>query len=342
MSHTLRFTLVCAIGAYLLSATEGFAQTNSDSALTPNTQSDGAPEPETPSAPQTSDETSEPTDTADRSEDASIAPPLPPKEAVSEMVRGQESEDASLEAQEPWDPLAVSPEDGAYVRFIKGEVKRIIGMNLFGLSSTLPEGYLTLKYDFTNTRAGSRFDEYGKRGPIINPISFAQNGEQIIKANLDVEGHGGSHGFALSYGILDELDAFFEVPFTFMTLKLTPKLDPVYTDEEGNEHTVRPTTVYPSLLGIEDTVGYNAQDFLYDTWPKLGRQSPANAYKGEWLMGDIGFGLMYNFFRNEHLSTAVRSRVTLPTGKVQDPNNSILYATGPAIETGLGVVTQCW
>ena len=264
-----------------------------------------------------------------------VEPHAEPEQLNGEATSTKEG-DADDSAPAPWDPLAITPEDGDYARFIKGEVKRIVGMNLFGNSSTLPKGYLTLKYDFTNTRAGSRFDEYGKRGPIINPISFAQNGEQIIKANLDVEGHGGGHGFAVSYGILDELDAFFEVPFTFMTLELTPRLDPVYTDEEGKDHTVRPTTVYPSLLGIEDTVGYNAQDFLYDTWPKLGRQSPANAYKGRWLMGDIGLGLMYNYFRNEHLSSAVRTRVTLPTGKVQDPNNSILYATGPAIETGLG------
>ena len=280
-------------------------------------------------ATEAEDATSESTPAPVESVPVDLAPAEPaPIEAIPPA---KEDPVEVLAEDEGWDPLRIDPDDGWYVRLLKTEIKRVGDMDLFGNSAQLPRGYLSIKYDWTTTRAGSRYDAAGNLGPVMSPISFEENGNKIINVDLGMSGEGGGHGFMVSYGIIDPVDWFLELPFTYMNLSLNPVVSEI--DEEGNR--IAPG-LYANALGITNTKAYNAADFIYDTMPKLGRASPATSYEGDWLLGDIRTGVSWNYFRNSRVSFALVPKIAFPTGKVQHPNNSVIYGTGPAIETGLG------
>ena len=287
------------------------------------------PEPLEEAAPEDDAKETEtrPQDAVPTGEEVGESAPEPSSESAPEPSAETDIE----EDEDGWDPLRVQPDDSWYVRLLKTEIARIGDMDLYGNSAQLPRGYLSIKYDWTSATAGSRYGANGERGPVINPVKAEVDGITLINADLGLTGKGGGHGFMVSYGIIDPVDWFLEVPFTYLKLSLNPVLQEV--DDEGNR--VAPG-VYAKALGIEDTKAYNAADFIYDTWPKLGRAVVATEYEAEWLLGDIRTGISWNYFRNGRVSFALVPKISFPTGKVQDPNNSILYATGPAIETGLG------
>ena len=250
-------------------------------------------------------------------------------DAAADETEADESEE---EDEGGWDPLAPDPDDNAYVALLKREIVKIGELDIYGSSGQLPQGYFGIKYDWTSIRAGSRYDSTGKRGPVMAPIAFTEaDGSKVIEVDLGLSGSGGGHTFQMSYGILDELDWYLELPFTHMKVSLNPSVSDV--DDQGNK--IKPG-LYASGLGVTDTKAYNAADFIYDTLPKLGRASPATGYSAEWLLGDINTGFSWNYFRSKHISFAMTPRIYFPTGKVQDSNNSLFYGTGPAIETGIG------
>ncbi len=256
----------------------------------------------------------------------------PSETAPSETAPSETAPSETAAEDEPWDPLAPDPDDNAYIAFLKREIVRVGDLDIYGSSGQLPQGYMGIKYDWTTIRAGSRFDSAGRRGPVMAPIAFTEaDGSKVIEVDLGLSGSGGGHTFQVSYGVLDQLDWYIELPFTHMNVSLSPVVSDV--DDQGNK--IKPG-LYASGLGVKDTKAYNASDFIYDTLPKLGRASPATGYKAEWLLGDINTGFSWNYFRSKHISFAMTPRVFFPTGKVQNPNNSLFYGTGPAIETGIG------
>lgn len=224
------------------------------------------------------------------------------------------------------DPLP----DRGYRRFIVDSIDMISEMDLYGVSAQLPQGWLKIKWDYGWLEANRRFDSDGNLGPPFNPISFELGGEEQLNVDLDLAGSGNGHTFQVSYGILDPLDYYIEVPFTAMNLNLNPVVNAI--DEEGN--TIGEAAA--GLLGVADRMAYNASNFLYETFPELGRPAPATAYDGKWLLGDINTGFSWNIFRNERFSTAWTNRVFLPTGHIPDPESNLTYATGPQPEIGVG------
>lgn len=211
-----------------------------------------------------------------------------------------------------------------------GELHRIGQLDLYGVSAQLPQGFLKIKWDYGWLDANSRFDADGNRGPVFQPLSFELNGEEQLNVDLDMSGRGHGHTFQVSYGITDPLDWYIEIPFTAMQLRIDPQVNAI--DDEGN--TIGATAA--SFFGVEDRMAYNASNFLYETFPQLGRPAPAVGYDGKWLLGDINTGFSWNIFRSHRFSTAWTNRVFLPTGNVPAPESSITYATGPEPEIGVG------
>ncbi len=218
----------------------------------------------------------------------------------------------------------------SYREFWMSELVRIGEMDLYGVSAQLPQGYLKVKMDYGWLTANSRYNGQGELGPVFQPIAFELNGEEQLNVSLDLGGSGGGFTFQASYGILDELDWYVELPYTAMNLSLSPVANAI--DDEGN--TIG--TVAAGLLGVEDRMAYNASNFIYETFPQLGRPPVATSYDGKWLLGDINTGLSWNIFRNHRFSTAWTNRIFLPTGNVPNPESSITYATGPQPEIGIG------
>lgn len=242
--------------------------------------------------------------------------------------------------QETPPPAVIQPDKAAdaqdlgafdrYVRFWEREIDRIMGMDLYGVSSQLPTGYLSVKWQWDMIKAGNRFDGRRKLGPVFQPIEFDLNGDKQLSVDLDLSGKGGGHTFQFSYGITDPIDFYFEIPFLYMNLAFDPKTAEI--DSEGNR--IGPAAA--ALLGVTDRKAYSGQDFMCSTLRQLGRPTPGQKYKGEWLLGDINTGFSWNIFRTHRMSGALTMRVFLPTGRVPDPNNNLTYATGPELEAGIG------
>lgn len=217
-----------------------------------------------------------------------------------------------------------------YLRFWDREIEKILGMDLYGVTSQLPRGYLSVKWQWDMIKAGNRYNDKRKLGPVFPPIGFDLNGEEQLAVDLDLSGQGGGHTFQISYGITDPIDFYFEIPFTYMDLSFNANALPI--DDDGN--TIGPAAA--ALLGVSDRKAYSGTDFFLSTLRKLGRPTPGTRAKGEWLLGDINTGFSWNIFRTPRFSGALTMRVFLPTGRVPDPNRSLTYATGPELEVGLG------
>lgn len=222
------------------------------------------------------------------------------------------------------------PEARGYRAFIMRELEYIGELDLYGVSAQLPEGWLKFSWDYGWLKANNRFDRYGNSGPVLSPLIFENNGEEQINVDLDVGGHGSGHTFQVSYGIIDPLDFYIEIPFTAMNLRIDPQVNAI--DDDGN----RIGELAATVLGVEDRMAYDEEQFLYETFPALGRPTPATGYDGRWLLGDINMGFSWNFFRNSRFSSAWTNRVFLPTGHVPAPETNITYATGPQPEIGVG------
>lgn len=229
---------------------------------------------------------------------------------------------------------AGAPEDKGfvdrYVDFLWGEIDRLGKLDIYGVSGQLPQGYLSIKWDWTTITAGSRYNAVGDAVGVMEPIEFTDdNGDKLISIDLGLSGEGGGHTFQTSYGITDPLDWYLELPFTHMNIRMNPSASVV--DDEGNK-------ISPSIaaMGGYDPQEYDVETFLYDTLPRLGRATPATGFRARWLLGDINTGFSWNYVRNGDYSASVVARVFLPTGKIQNANNSLFYGTGPALDTSTG------
>ena len=152
------------------------------------------------------------------------------------------------------------------------------------------------------------------------------DGVEAHQPDLGLTGEGGGHGFMVSYGIIDRADWFLGAPLP--QAQPEPGLQEV--DEEGNR--IAPG-VYAKALGIEDTKAYNAADFIYDTWPKLGRAVVATEYEADWLLGDIGQGLLELLPKRGVLRA--HPKISFPTVRSR-PQQLHPLRHRPSDRTGLG------
>jgi len=218
-----------------------------------------------------------------------------------------------------------------YERFINSEIVRISNMDIYGVTAQLPKGYMAIKWDWGMVKATRRFDENRHVVPGVPPIEFSDaHGKKLISLDLGLQGKGGGHTIQVSYGITDPLDWYIEIPFTYMDVSFNPQTRPV--DDQGNK--IDPTLA--GLFGVKDPKNYTGVDFFRTTLPMLGRPTPAVRYVGSWKLGDINTGFSWNYYRTYRMSCAITPRIYFPTGKIADANNSLLYATGPELDVGVG------
>jgi hypothetical protein len=227
-----------------------------------------------------------------------------------------------------------------YFTYLDYEMERIGAMDLYGVTSQLPKGYLAVKWDWGTIRAKSRYNKYGELGPVMEPLAFSVGDTQILNLDLGLKGAGGGHTFQMSYGFTGLLDWYIELPFTYMDIEFDPVAYAV-TKQAGadgieREYYVDPT--YAPALGITDPTDQKrtVYEFLYETLPRFGRPTPATEFHGRWLLGDINTGFSWNVFRNKRFSVALTPRVFFPTGHRPNPNSNLMYGTGPELETGIG------
>jgi len=223
-----------------------------------------------------------------------------------------------------------------YVNYMRSEMNRIGEMDLYGVTGQLPKGYLSAKWDRGWIKAKNRYNDQRKLGPVMPPIEFKQGDDTLLSVDMGLGGHGGGHTFQFSYGITNPVDWYFELPFTYMNISFNPKVNEI---DPENKKGLKGYKIHPlaaGMLGVADPQKYSTCEFLHKTLPYLGRPPVATSYKGEWMLGDINTGFSWNIYRNDRFSIALTPRVFLPTGYKPKPEESLTYATGPAVETGIG------
>jgi hypothetical protein len=161
-------------------------------------------------------------------------------------------------------------------------------------------------------KAKRRYDSDRKLGPIMKPITLGDT-----NLDLGLYGSGGGHTFQASYGILGNFDWYIELPFQYMNIGFHPRM----LDAEG-----KPVP----------NAEYEGKRYVAEMLPALGRPVPGINYDAKWAIGDINTGFSWNYFRDRRMSAALTCRMFLPTGRIADPNDSLLYGTGPELDVGRG------
>lgn len=210
-----------------------------------------------------------------------------------------------------------------WTKFIDKELDEVGKADLYGVTSQLPKGYASVKWDYTQLKAGRRYNDKHEIGPVMAPISLG-----ATKLDTGLRGNGGGHVFQASYGITGNFDWYFELPYQFMHLSFNPRL--LGSDGKpvtGNNPDGTPDSDFARKEGLRA---------LHKFLPLLGRPVPQLKYDADWVLGDINTGFSWNPWRTKRMSTALTCRVFFPTGRVANPNSSLTLGTGPELDTGIG------
>jgi len=235
--------------------------------------------------------------------------------------------------------------------------KRVEDLDLYGLTSQLPQGVFGIKWEWNKRDAVGRFDSHRVRTPIIQPIEFGEEDNPML--SLDLGASGGGYGITMqySYGITDPLDFYFELPLQKANIQMRPKLQRVdpFALALINSYMTRDNypTADPAWFNDDGTVkaayANEASAWFLNYLTHLGRPSliddsryseelgPGKDYDtGGYVLADINMGFSWNYYRSHRWSGAFTGRVYLPTGSLADPNNSLTLGTGPALDRGTG------
>jgi len=236
-----------------------------------------------------------------------------------------------------------------YADFWWSELERIDKMDLWGESAQLPKGFFKVKYEYSYIRAANRWDNTYHKTALLPPIGFSDDqGNDLISIDLGGSGHGEGHYFQFSYGITDDLDFYFELPFQSVHVKLAPKaemseeirlvlrgLRGTNCDALGRCNLLLGKNPNELMPGHADYIG-DTELFLRTLEMVLGRPRPGLKFDGTMELADINTGFSWNFYRGEYFSAHITPRVHLPSGKFANPDNSLTFATGPELDRGTG------
>jgi hypothetical protein len=206
---------------------------------------------------------------------------------------------------------------GKYGRWIKHmERMALEEMDLWGGSSTIPQGFAVLLGGYGTMRAAQRFDNHRKLMdiiPVFNiPDPFHVGGDFF---SLDFNVHGVTRGWflGLTYGITDRV----MVGASILMAQVELKMDPIFTP------------------GSSERLGVASRDDFYRLLERLGRPAPVHEYKTDTVdPGDLDMFVTWNWFRNDWFSTANTLHVYAPTAHQAEPDKAIIFALGPDLDTG--------
>lgn len=270
--------------------------------------------------------------------------------AVPMGAGAQEVEAASGEEEGLW---------GKYTNYWDKILERVMDMDLYGASAQLPKGIFKFKVDYNMRRAVGRFDNHRVRTDMIPPIEFGEPDNPLLAINLGASGEGGGVTMQFSYGITDALDFYFELPFQYMDVQMRPKvvaMDPLAVAMINSNIRQHAPPGYPEIdpnwfdgSRVKERFKNEAAAWFLRYLPRLGRPSmgdpdnypdklgPGKSFITDGLvLADINTGFSWNYYRDKRISAALCARVFFPTGRIADPMNSLMLATGPGLDQGVG------
>ncbi|MCB1152092.1 hypothetical protein KDL45_00475, partial [bacterium] len=228
------------------------------------------------------------------------------------IAPADEEEDA--QAEEP----AKDPPFGEYGKFLKHTENLLLSLDLWGSSATIPEGFGVVFMGWQTRRAWKRFDEHRKIVdivPVIDaPDPFEQKGK-FFELVLNIDGRVSGYGAGFQYGLTDRITLGIDTYWAIIHLKLKPEFRP----------------------GSSEQVGIVTLDDIYTVLELVGRPELVTEYDSDPVdFGDTTISAKWNYFRAEHVSTAMTLGLVTPTAHEADPNENIIFGLGPDLDTGVG------
>jgi len=181
-----------------------------------------------------------------------------------------------------------------------------------------PRGTLGLMFRYNHHRVDSRYDQDGEMQDVIETMHFLDPlnpGSRLFKLEPDYHGRLQQMEFRSAFGITEDVGVYVTLPLQRAELWLDMTFVP----------------------GTISNIGVRNREDLYQMLELLGRPRPRKYYRSKtWEMGDIHGGVYWNFHQSESLSMTTLVRGTLPTGRLAEPSESLIYGLGPQIDVGQG------
>lgn len=242
---------------------------------------------------------------------------------------------------EPVADVTAPAEQGGWTDFFDRHVAHVQQVDPFGLTALMPAGYGYVKGELSFAEIGGKYDTERKLLSAF-PRFVMKNkaGETIADVDMGLEGSFTYQTFEAGYAITDYLTAVVNVPTVSMETSYNPT---AHTVDADGDYFLPGAAVWINSVGPRwavDPKTYSGMDFVNTTLPMLGRNNVSSGYTGDWLLGDVNLGVNWNLYHSKCtsypcLSASINPRVYLPTGKAQDSNNSLLFGTGTAMDSGL-------
>jgi hypothetical protein len=230
-------------------------------------------------------------------------------------------------------------------------LENVIALDLWGISTPqLPKGVLKIKYRAEHQKVTERYNTSGGTQPFAPSLTFPNVFHDLLPGLfpstddiffVDLQGPNGGgkgfgHTFQMSYGIIDQLDFYVEIPFQ----QAEVLFDVTYVP--GNLTTDEWDAIDSLLSGINAISGgppidLRTEEGFWRFIEALGRPRLVEQYKSDgWDLGDIHAGFSWNYYKGRYFAAATTGRVYFPTGWQPPPNNSIELFTGAGFPAGTG------
>ncbi len=216
------------------------------------------------------------------------------------------------------------PMDG-YISLFNQRAAEAEGYEIWGNSWLPPAGMWGIQYKWNMISSDSRYDENGKKGPILKPIDIFGG-----SLNLNVQGSAQGHTFTFLCGLgkrwaagMDFLVGYYDLDFDVEYTAPTS-----FTAQAAS-------AVISELFGTEPFT--ESLEGLWQTIELLGHPRPVLIGNDQTLkLGDISLVVGCNYYRTKHFSFLGALKVSFPTGYLADPNKSLIFALGPDVDVGVG------
>jgi len=225
---------------------------------------------------------------------------------------GEASTGDSSTATKPKKPHVL----GKYGEWIDFVQSTLLGLDIWGSSATIPQGFLVPMFGYGSMWPYGKYDKNGKLVellPILQaPDPFYHEG-YFFKFDFNPRGSLQGYMIGLMYGITDRL----QIGVNSMFAVLHIHMDPIFTP------------------GTCERLGIATRDDFYKLIEELGRPAPKHGYdtKGaDW--GDTTVAVTYNYFRNQYFAGGFTGNLYLPTAKRANPNDAIIFGLGPELDVG--------
>ncbi len=239
-------------------------------------------------------------------------------ESASDETPLTESEEVAPEDVPPEEVEKKDPPFGNYGKMIKHYEKVLMELPLWGMSSTIPEGFAVVGMGWQTRRPYKRFDQDRKMVDIVPIISvpdpFDQKGK-FFEFDFGVSGNASGYGAGVMYGLTDHLTLSLDTYWAVLHVKI----DPIYTP------------------GTADKLGIVTLEDFYGMLEMLGRPRPVLQYDSDPAdLGDTTFLAKWNNYRGDNVATAIQGGIIFPTAHQADPQQNIIFGLGPELDTGAG------